>query len=49
MDKAPEKSTVSIARFIITELLVGFKFLQSTFPDVVSRVGWINDVGAARE
>ena len=49
MDEAPEKSTISITWFVVTDLLVGSESPQSTYPDVVSRVGWINDAGAAWE
>lgn len=47
MDKSPEKSAVSISWFVVADLLVGFESPQSTHPDIISRIGRVNDARAA--
>jgi hypothetical protein len=47
MDKAPEKSAVSITWFIVADLLVGFESPQSTHPDIISRISRVNNARTA--
>ena len=47
MDVAPEKSTVSISWLIVADLLPRVEAPQSTHPDIIGWVGWINNAGAA--
>ena len=43
MDEAPETGAVSITWFIVADLLLWFALLQSSYPDIVGWVSWIND------
>ena len=47
MDEAPEAKAVSVTRFIVADLLSWIAVLQSGYPDIVGRVGWVNDARTA--
>ncbi len=48
VDKTPEKITVSVSWFVVADPLSWLVPPQSTYPDIVGRVSWINKARAAR-
>lgn len=47
MDEASETRAVSVTHFVVTDLHSWIAVLQSGYPDIIGRVGWVNDARTA--